>query len=72
MEWDWGRIVFDHVTLTVGDAEASKAFYGTVLATLGIPPLWDNERGAQAYGLNATRTRLSRRNRPHRRLMRAS
>jgi len=56
VEWDWGRIVFDHVTLTVGDAEASKAFYGTVLATLGIPPLWDNERGAQ-YANLVVRTR---------------
>ena len=56
MEWDWGRIVFDHVTLTVRDAEASKAFYGTVLATLGIPPLWENERGAQ-YANLVVRTR---------------
>jgi len=56
VEWDWGRIVFDHVTLTVRDAEASKAFYGTVLATLGIPPLWENERGAQ-YANLVVRTR---------------
>ncbi|MDX6438376.1 MAG: hypothetical protein QOF45_959 [Gaiellaceae bacterium] len=51
MDWDWTRIVFDHVKISVGDAAASVAFYTTVLATLEIPPLWQSERGAQFANL---------------------
>ena len=36
-DWDWSRIVFDHVKIGVRDAEASRRFYRTVLAALGIP-----------------------------------
>jgi catechol 2,3-dioxygenase-like lactoylglutathione lyase family enzyme len=50
-DWDWSRIVFDHVKLGVRDAEASKTFYRTVLATLDIPPLWESDRGAQYANL---------------------
>jgi catechol 2,3-dioxygenase-like lactoylglutathione lyase family enzyme len=50
-DWDWGRVVFDHVKLTVSDPEASKAFYRTVLAALEIPPLWEDERGGQYANL---------------------
>jgi catechol 2,3-dioxygenase-like lactoylglutathione lyase family enzyme len=50
-EWDWSRVVFDHVSIGVRDAAASKRFYGTVLAELGIPPLWESERGAQYANL---------------------
>jgi glyoxalase/bleomycin resistance protein/dioxygenase superfamily protein len=50
-DWDWDRVVFDHVKLTVGDPEASKAFYRTVLAALEIPPLWEGERGGQYANL---------------------
>ncbi len=37
--------------VNVRDAEASKRFYRTVLAPLEIPPLWENERGAQFANL---------------------
>jgi len=50
-DWDWGRVVFDHVKLTVNDPEASKAFYRTVLGVLEIPPLWEDERGGQYANL---------------------
>jgi catechol 2,3-dioxygenase-like lactoylglutathione lyase family enzyme len=50
-DWDWDRVVFDHVKLTVSDPEASKAFYRTVLAALGIPPIWEDERGGQYANL---------------------
>jgi catechol 2,3-dioxygenase-like lactoylglutathione lyase family enzyme len=50
-DWDWGRIVFDHVKLTVRDPGASKAFYRTVLAALEIPPLWEGEHGGQYANL---------------------
>ena len=51
IDWDWDRVVFDHVKLSVRDAAASVAFYQSVLATLEIPPLWENERGAQFANL---------------------
>ncbi len=51
VDWDWTRIVIDHVKLPVRDAVASKRFYTTVLAPLGIPPLWESERGAQFANL---------------------
>ena len=50
-DWDWDRVVIDHVKLTVSDPEASKALYRTVLATLEIPPLWQSERGGQYANL---------------------
>ena len=50
-DWDWNRVVVDHVKLTVSDPEASKAFYRTVLAALEIPPLWEDERGGQYANL---------------------
>ncbi len=51
VDWDWSRVVFDHVQLGVRDVEASKRFYRTVLAALEIPPLWESERGAQFANL---------------------
>ena len=50
-DWDWDRIVFDHVKLTVSDPQASKAFYRTVLAALEIPAIWEDERGGQYANL---------------------
>jgi catechol 2,3-dioxygenase-like lactoylglutathione lyase family enzyme len=47
VDWDWTRIVFDHVHVRVRDAPESIAFYKTVLAPLGIPPIWEREDGAQ-------------------------
>ena len=51
VDWDWTRVVFDHVKVTVADAAASVAFYKTVLEPLAIPSLWENERGAQFANL---------------------
>ena len=50
-EWDWTRIVFDHVKLGVRDAGESKRFYRTVLGALDIPPLWESDEGAQYANL---------------------
>jgi len=50
-DWDWERIVFDHVQIGVRDAAASIGFYKTVLATLEIPPLWERADGAQFANL---------------------
>lgn len=51
VDWDWTRVVFDHVKLTVRDPPASIAFYKTVLEPLGIPPLWERDTGAQFANL---------------------
>ena len=50
-DWDWTRVVIDHIKLGVDDVEGSKRFYRIVLAALGIPPLWESERGAQYANL---------------------
>ena len=50
-DWDWTRVVFDHVKIVVRNPEASFAFYKAVLETLAIPPLWETERGAQFANL---------------------
>ena len=50
-DWDWTRVVFDHVKISVVDAVASIGFYKTVLETLAIPPLWETDRGAQFANL---------------------
>jgi catechol 2,3-dioxygenase-like lactoylglutathione lyase family enzyme len=54
VDWDWTRVVIDHVHIRVRDAKASVAFYKTVLEPLGIPPLWESERGAQLANLVVT------------------
>jgi catechol 2,3-dioxygenase-like lactoylglutathione lyase family enzyme len=46
-DWDWTRIVFDHVHIRVRDAGSSIAFYRALLEPLGIPPVWERENGAQ-------------------------
>jgi catechol 2,3-dioxygenase-like lactoylglutathione lyase family enzyme len=52
IDWDWNRVVIDHVSLRVGDARASIDFYKTVLEPLRIPPLWEeSDRGAQFANL---------------------
>jgi catechol 2,3-dioxygenase-like lactoylglutathione lyase family enzyme len=55
VDWDWSRIVFDHVKVGVRDAAASLRFYRAVLVEpLGIPPIWEDERGAQFANLVVT------------------
>ena len=51
VDWDWTRVVFDHVKIGVRDPATSIAFYRAVLAALEIPPLWESERGAQFANL---------------------
>src|SRR5438105_8492499 len=53
LDWDWTRVVFDHVKIGVRDAAASLRFYKAVLVEpLGIPPLWEEAgRGAQFANL---------------------
>jgi catechol 2,3-dioxygenase-like lactoylglutathione lyase family enzyme len=53
VDWDWTRVVFDHVKIGVRDADASVRFYKAVLGEpLGIPPIWEEPgRGAQFANL---------------------
>jgi len=54
VDWDWTRVVIDHVHIRVRDTGASVAFYKTILEPLGIPPLWESDRGAQLANLVVT------------------
>ncbi len=54
VDWDWTRVVIDHVHIRVQDAAASVAFYKAVLEPLGIPAVWEGERGAQFANLVVT------------------
>ena len=54
IDWDWTRVVIDHVHIRVRDAKASVAFYKAVLEQLGIPPIWEGENGAQLANLVVT------------------
>jgi catechol 2,3-dioxygenase-like lactoylglutathione lyase family enzyme len=54
IDWDWTRVVIDHVHIRVRDAPESVAFYKTVLEPLGIPPIWERENGAQLANLVVT------------------
>jgi len=51
IDWDWTRVVIDHVHVRVRDARESIAFYRALLATLEIPPIWESEHGAQLANL---------------------
>jgi catechol 2,3-dioxygenase-like lactoylglutathione lyase family enzyme len=46
-EWDWTRIVFDHVHLRVADVQESRRFYELVLAPLGLPLMSDTPHFVQ-------------------------
>jgi catechol 2,3-dioxygenase-like lactoylglutathione lyase family enzyme len=51
VDWDWTRIVFDHVHVRVRHARDSIAFYSTVLEPLAITPIWERDDGAQFANL---------------------
>jgi catechol 2,3-dioxygenase-like lactoylglutathione lyase family enzyme len=42
-EWDWSRVVVDHLDLHASRFSESVRFYETVLAPLGIPKLYEHE-----------------------------
>jgi catechol 2,3-dioxygenase-like lactoylglutathione lyase family enzyme len=47
--------MFDHVDLNVSDLEASKRFYATVLAPLGLALTWEGDGSAEFGALSLTR-----------------
>jgi catechol 2,3-dioxygenase-like lactoylglutathione lyase family enzyme len=58
-DWDWSLRVFDHVDLHAGDYAASVRFYETVLASLGIRKLFEDEEGACFANFNVVRGRVA-------------
>lgn len=42
-EWDWSRLVVDHLDVHASNFAESVRFYETVLAPLGIPKLFERE-----------------------------
>jgi catechol 2,3-dioxygenase-like lactoylglutathione lyase family enzyme len=51
-EWDWTRIVVDHLDVHASDYGESVRFYETVLAPLGIPRLAETDDWTDFTNLN--------------------
>jgi catechol 2,3-dioxygenase-like lactoylglutathione lyase family enzyme len=51
-EWDWTRIVVDHLDLHASDYAESVRFYETVLAALGIPRIAETEESTCFTNVN--------------------
>jgi catechol 2,3-dioxygenase-like lactoylglutathione lyase family enzyme len=51
-DWDWTRIVVDHIDLRASDYARSVQFYETVLAPLGIPRLGASGEGTCFTNVN--------------------
>ena len=45
-DWDWSRVVVDHLDLHASDFSESVRFYEAVLAPLGIPKLFERDNEA--------------------------
>jgi catechol 2,3-dioxygenase-like lactoylglutathione lyase family enzyme len=45
-EWDWSRVVLDHLDLHASRFAESVRFYEAVLEALGIPKLYEHESAA--------------------------
>ena len=56
-DWDWSLRIFDHVDLHAADFRASVRFYETVLASLGIRKLFEDEDSACFANFNVVRGR---------------
>jgi catechol 2,3-dioxygenase-like lactoylglutathione lyase family enzyme len=50
IDWDWTRVVFDHVKIVVTRARASGSMRPSS-SHCASPPLWKGERGAQFANL---------------------
>ena len=51
-EWDWTRIVVDHIDVHASNYGASVRFYETVLASLGIPRISQSEEATCFTNVN--------------------
>src|SRR5690349_20869709 len=48
-EWDWTRIVVDHVEVSASDYAESIRFYETILEPLGIPRIRTDEADVACF-----------------------
>ena len=64
-EWDWTRVVFDHVKVTVRDPSASIAFYKTVLAATRDTAALGERSGRPVREPRGLGRRASERPHPH-------
>jgi hypothetical protein len=55
-EWDWSRVVVDHIDLHASRFSESVRFYEAVLAALGIPKLYELEGSACFTHVNVVDT----------------
>jgi hypothetical protein len=51
-DWDWTRIVVDHLDVHASNYAESVRFYETVLAPLGIPRIGESDEGACFTNVN--------------------
>jgi catechol 2,3-dioxygenase-like lactoylglutathione lyase family enzyme len=51
-DWDWTRIVIDHLDVHAANYAESVRFYETVLAPLGIPRIGESNEGACFTNVN--------------------
>jgi catechol 2,3-dioxygenase-like lactoylglutathione lyase family enzyme len=54
-EWDWTRIVVDHLDVHASDYAESVRFYETALAPLGIPRIAETEEWTCFTNVNVSR-----------------
>ncbi len=54
-EWDWTRIVVDHVDVHASNYSESVRFYETVLAPLGIPRIAETDEWTCFTNVNVSR-----------------
>jgi hypothetical protein len=57
-DWDWTRIVLDHIDLHASNYDASVRFYEIVLAPLGIPRIGQSNEGTCFTNVNVVDRRL--------------
>ena len=61
-DWDWSRLVVDHVDVRASDYGESVRFYETVLRPLGIPRLRETEEWTNFTNLNVVDRRPATQN----------
>jgi catechol 2,3-dioxygenase-like lactoylglutathione lyase family enzyme len=61
-DWDWSRLVVDHVDVRASDYRESVRFYETVLGPLGIPRLRETDEWTNFTNVNVVDRRPATQN----------
>ena len=61
-DWDWSRLVVDHVDVRASDYAESVRFYETVLRPLGIPRLTETDEWTNFTNVNVVDRRPATQN----------